>query len=164
MIAASATPAASVRLPAFLMGVTPGGVAEAAGVLAAVVVILRLARALGRMSALLAKMAATPAAASAKSSGGGAKRLVILVILGLGGLLVWNTARHGGAAVAAGKPPAPLPTPTPQPTVTRTVAPHAAPHFTFPVHLTGGDVVLIILIGAVVAIVLLGPLLRRSES
>jgi hypothetical protein len=160
---------AAVHAPAFLKGVTPGQIALAIGSLAIAVVILRLTLTLGRVAALLAKMASAPATAPAKSSSGsGIRRLAILGILGLGGLLAWNTARHGGAGVAAGRPAAPSPAPTPQPSVTRTVAPHATPHFVphfaFLDHLTGTDWVLIVLIGAVLTVTLVAPLLRRGDG
>lgn len=150
------------NVPAFLKGVTAGQVEAAVVALAVLVVIWLLVRTLGHMTRALAK-AAAPAPAPAKS-GGGLKGLLFLAALGAGGwfLVTHLHATPSGAAKAA--PSLPAPTPTPQPTVTRTVAPHAAPHFSLPVHLTGGQYVLIILIGAVVAIVLLGPVLRRRDS
>jgi hypothetical protein len=58
------------------------------------------------------------------------------------------------------KPAAAAPVPAPVPTVTRTVAPHVT-NFHFP--LTGGDIVAMWIIGGVVAIVLVGAVLRRSS-
>ena len=167
MIAASPVPA-SVHLPAFLQGLTPGKITLAAVGLAVVVVILRLTKALGRVAALLAK-ATAPAAAPAKSGGVAANRFALLAVLAGGVLLTLRAAHHGGTAIAGGRPAVPSPSPSPQPTVTRTVAPHASPHFTLPHltfldHLTGTDWVLIVLIGAVVTFALVRPLLRRSDS
>lgn len=124
---------------------------------AVLLVIIMLARAIGRLSKL-ARIAATPAPAP-KPSGGQGRLLAGLAAAG-GGLWYWDT--HRAAAVPAKAAPAPASSPSPVPTVTRTVAPHLAPvHFHLPV--SGGDVVIIFVIAAVVAIVLLGPVLRRSS-
>jgi hypothetical protein len=47
--------------------------------------------------------------------------------------------------------------------VTRTVAPHAATHFTPPFHLTGTQFLIMLGIAAVVAIVIIGQVLRRGD-
>ena len=127
--------------------------AIAGGVL---LVIILLARAVGR----LAKHVHAPAApVSAPKSAGGRGKLLLAVAAALGGWwLVWG--RHENAAPAKATP-APSPSPAPRPTITQTVAPHV----TSPAHpaLSGSTIVWIFVIAAVVAIVLLGPLLRRSS-
>jgi hypothetical protein len=90
--------------------------------------------------------------------------LLLLAGLGGAGFWFWDThLRHAAAAAPAKAAPAPAPSPTPTPTVTRTVAPHAAPHFSFPIHLTGGDIVAMWVIAAVVAIVIILGVLRRGD-
>lgn len=150
------TPAA-VRGWQWPAGVTP--VAAAVVALAALLVIVLLARAVGRL-ANAAAAAAAPAPAPAKP-GGRWKLLLLAAVVAVGGVL-WERHANATAPAKAAPAPVPAPSPLPVPTVTRTVAPHAAPHLTLPVHLTGGQVVLIFVIAAVVAIVLLGPVLRRS--
>ena len=129
--------------------------AVAGGVL---LVIILLARAVGR----LAKAAGAAAApAPAPKSSGGSPKLLLLAGLGGAGFWYWDTHLRHAAAGTAQAAPAPSPSPTPRPTVTQTVAPHV----TAPVHLplSGRDIVILFVIAAVVAIVLLGPLLRRSS-
>lgn len=122
--------------------------------LAVLSVIVPLARAVGRL-AKAASAAAAPAPAP-KPSSVPAKPLLI-VAAAIGGLVLWD--RHKTAATAVKASPAP--SPLPRPTITQTVAPHVAG----PVHhwLTGGDVVALYIIGAVVAIVLVSAVLRRSS-
>lgn len=103
------------------------------------------------------KAAPAPAPTPRRSGGGG--KLLLIAGAAVAGLLAWGRYKPATTGVKAA--PAPSPSPSPTPTVTRTVAPRAAPHFTLPVHLTGGQYVLVVLIGAVVAIVLLGPVLRK---
>ena len=136
--------------------VTPHNVTLIAGATVAAVVIILLARAVGR----LAKVAGAAAApAPAPSSSGGRGKLLLLAAAGVGGWVLFE--RHQNAAAPAKAAPAPSPSPAPRPTVTQTVAPHV----TAPVHLplSGRDIVILFVIAAVVAIVLLGPLLRRSS-
>jgi hypothetical protein len=140
--------------PAWLSTATASKIIAWLVILGVLLVIILLARAVGRLS----KAASAPAPAAPKPSGGGG-RLLLLGLLGAGGW-VWYEARHKAAA-AAGKA-APAPVPSPRPTVTTTVTPHPVTHFVMP-HLSGGVVIGIFVIGAVVAIVLLGPLLRRSS-
>ena len=149
----TAPPARSWQMPGW---VTPHNLALIAGAVVAALVIIMLARAVGRL-AKVAGAAAAPAPAP-KKSGGGVK-LLLLAAAGVGGWVLFE--RHQNAAAPAKAAPAPSPTPTPQPTVTQTVAPHAAG----PVHhlLTGGDVVALYVIAAIVAIVIIGQVLRRSS-
>ena len=113
--------------------------------LAVLVVFAMLARAVGHL-AKAASAAAVPAPAPKPSGGRG--KLLLLAGAVIGGGVLWE--RRKTAAAPAKAAPVPAPTPTPQPTVTRTVTPHVT-HFTLPVHLTGGQYVL------------LGPVLRRSS-
>ena len=82
------------------------------------------------------------------------------------GIFAYVKHEHPAAAAAAGAAPPPSvspsasPSPAPQPTVTRIVAPHIT---TFHFPLTGGDIVALWVIGGIVAIVLLGNILRRSS-
>jgi hypothetical protein len=116
----------------------------AAGVL---LVIILLASAVRRLSK---GSAPVPAPAPKKSGAGGS--FLIAVAAAVGGWLLWK--HHAPAAGTAKAAPAPSPVPT----VTTTVTPHPVTHFVMP-HLSGGVVIGI----SVVAIVLLGPLLRRSS-
>lgn len=140
----------------------PGVTPAAAGVLAlaALVVIFMLARAVGRLSRA-AVAAAAPAPAS--SSSGGAQKLVLLAAAGGG--VWWLLSRHKTAGATAQAAPAPTPSPSPTPTPTPTVTQTVAPHITGPVHhlLTGGDIVALYVIAAVVAIVIIGQVIRRSS-
>lgn len=79
---------------------------------------------------------------------------VLAAAAGIGGVSWWMATHPGPKVITA-------PAPRPQPTVTVT----APPHVTGPVShlLTGGDIVAIYVIGAVVAIVLVGTVLRRSS-
>ena len=125
-----------------------------AGVL---LVIILLARAVGR----LAKHVHVPAPAPAPKSSGGRGKLLLLAGAAGAGVWAYVKTRHPAAATAAAPQPAPSPSPSPTPTVTQTVAPHV----TTAVHhlLTGGDIVALYVIAAVVAIVLVGSVLRRSS-
>lgn len=127
--------------------------AVVAGVL---LVIIMLARAVGHLSKRAAVAAAPPPAP--KKSGGGGK-LLLAAAAAAGGWVLFE--RHKNAAAPAKAAPAPPSSPTPTPTVTRTLAPHV----TAPVHLplTGGQILIMLGIAAVVAIVLVGPMLRRSS-
>ena len=81
------------------------------------------------------------------------------------GAAIFGYAKLGHPATASGATPAPAPTPTPRPTVTQTVAPHVTgPNFTLPVHLTGGDIVAMFVVGGIVAIVIILGVLRRGDS
>jgi hypothetical protein len=137
---------------------TPHNLALIAAATGAGLVIIMLARAVGRLASL-ARIAAAPVAA-AKPSRGGAK---LLLLAGAAGAGIWAYVKTRHPAAATAVRAAPAPSPSPLPTVTRTVAPHVTPHFAFPVHLTGGEFVIIILIAAVVVIVLLGPAVRRPS-
>lgn len=123
-------------------------------------VLVLLALAVLRLSKGGGKPAPAPAPTPKKSGGGG--KLLLAVAGAVGGLLAWGHYKPA----ATGAKAAPSPSPVPTPTVTRTVAPHAAPgvpHFTFPaVHLSNTTVVIIFVIAAVVAITLLGPVLRKK--
>ena len=119
-------------------------------------VIILLARAVGHLSKA-ARVATAPVPAP-KSSGGRGKLLLLAGAVG-GGAWFYLKSRHPAAATVA--TPQPAPSPASRPTVTQTVAPHV----TAPVHLpiSGSTIVWIFVIAAVVAIVLLGPVLRRSS-
>ena len=104
---------------------------------------------------------AVPAPPPAPKRSGGGGKLLLLAGLGGAGFWYWDTHLRHAPAGAAKAAPAPSPSPTPVPTVTRTVAPHSVTHITLP-HLTGGQIVIIFVIAAVVAIVLLGPVLRKK--
>jgi WhiB family redox-sensing transcriptional regulator len=148
-------PAQSYKLPAW---VTVHN-AELAG---AVLVIILLAFAVLRLAKAAGK-ASVPVPAPKKS--GISPKFLLLAGLGGAGFWYWDThLRHAAAAGSAKAAPAPSPSPHPVPTVTRTVAPHAAPHLTLPVHLTGGDVVAMFVIGGIVAIVIILGVLRRGDS
>jgi hypothetical protein len=123
---------------------------------AVLLVIILLARANGRL-ARLARVAAAPVSAPKPSGGGG--KLLLAGLAGAGGWL-WYESKHK-AAIAAKGAPAPPASPSPRPTVTQTVTPHV----TGPVHqlLTGGDIVTIYVIAGIVAIVIVGAVLRRSS-
>jgi hypothetical protein len=153
-------PAQSYKLPAWA---TPHNIVTAAVVAGALLAIILLARAVGRL-AKLARVAAAPVA-SPKFSGGYGK-LLLAAAAGIGGLVLYE--RHQNAAAPAKAAPAPMPTPTPtptpHPTVTQVVAPHVAPHLTFPIHLTGGDIVAMWIIGGVVAIVIFLNSRRGGDS
>ena len=124
--------------------------------LAVLLVIVPLARAVGRL-AKAAGAAAVPAPAP-KPSGGGAKPLLILVAA-VGGLVLWD--RHKTAAAPAKATPAPpLPSPpAPRPTVTQTVAPHISMPAHFP--LTGGQIVIAVAILAVAGFVIVRTVVRN---
>ena len=79
---------------------------------------------------------------------------VLAAAAGIGGVSWWMATHPGPKVITA-------PAPRPQPTVTVT----APSHVTGPVShlLTGGDIVAIYVIAAVVAIVLVGTVLRRSS-
>jgi len=136
--------------------VTPRNLALIAAGIAAAAVIILLARAVGRLAKAASAAAAPPAAP--KSSGGRGK-LLLLAAAAAGGWVLFE--RHQNAAAPAKAAPAPSPLPSPRPTITQT----AAPHLASPVHLpfSGSTIVWIFVIAAVVAIVLLGPVLRRSS-
>jgi hypothetical protein len=126
--------------------------AVAGGVL---LVIILLARTVGRLSKL-ARVAAAPVAPP-KSSGGHGKLLLLAGAIGAG---VWAYVKTRHPVAAAKAAPAPSPSPTPRPAVTRTVAPHvtqAAGHLLT----VSGNVVVMYAIGAVVAIVVIGWVMRR---
>ena len=147
------------KLPA---GVTP--VAAAVVALAALLAIILLARAVGR----LAKAAAMPAPVP---ESGGHGKLVLGAAAAAGALLLWSRHETAGPAAFAGAgtrtstpSPAPSlsPSPSPSPSVTQSAVPHvtsAAHHFL----LTGSDIVALYVIAAIVAIVLVGQALRRSS-
>lgn len=150
---------AAKHSPALLTAATADKAMAFAVATGVLLVIILLARAVGHLSKA-ARTAAQAAAAPvpAPKSGGGGK---LLLLAGAAGAGVWAYLghRHPATAVKA----SPVPSPSPQPTVTRTVAPHVTPHLTLPHFLTGGDVVAIYVIAAVVAIVLAGAVLRRSS-
>jgi hypothetical protein len=100
-----------------------------------------------------------PAPVAAPKKSGGGPKLLLLAAAGVGGYVLFE--RHQNAAAPAKAAPAPSPSPAPHPTVTQTVA----PHITMPAHLplTGTQILIMIGIGAVVAIVLGGTILRRSS-
>jgi hypothetical protein len=123
--------------------------AELAG---AVLVIILLAFAVLRLS----KGSKVPPPAPAPKPSGGGGKLLLAAAAVVGGLLAWGHYKPA----AAGAKAAPAPSPSPTPTVTRTLAPHSVTHITLP-HLTGTNLVWIFVIAAVVAIVLLGPVLRK---
>jgi hypothetical protein len=161
-------PAQDWKIPAW---VTPHNLVLIAGAVAAGLVIILLARAVGRL-AKLAKAAAAPVAAPKKSSGGG--MLLLAGAAGVGGLVLYERHQNAAAPAKAAPAPAPSPSPTPRPTVTQTVAPPAGGHSgssnilgqltAWMNHLTGTDWVLIVLIGAVATFVIVRPLLQRSGS
>ena len=133
------------KLPA---GVTP--VAAVILALAALVVIILLARAVGRL-ARVASAAAAPA--PAPNSGGGGKKLLLLAAVAVGGWVLWD--RHEATAATAkaapGPAPAPAPTPTSPPQVitrTNTVLKDIPVH-NWPV--SGPEIVLIVAVLAVAA-------------
>lgn len=151
------------HVQAFLKALTPHEVLWGAVALAVLLVLGRMSRAVGHLAKAASKAAAAPVAAASGGSGGSVKLKPLLLAGALiGGVVLF--ARSGirpsvGHSHAA---PAPVPSPSPQPTVTTTVTPHAVTHFVMP-HLSGGVVIGIFIVGAVVAITLLGPLLRRSS-
>ena len=123
---------------------------------AVLLVIVRLARAVGHLAKAATKAAAPVAApASAAMSSRVPARLLVAIVAAVGGF-VFLRAHNAAPAVKA----APAPSPTPRPTITQTVAPHVTA-FHFP--LTGVQILWALGIAAVVAIVLLGPVLRRRE-
>jgi hypothetical protein len=138
-------------------GITPGELelALVAVLVVALLAVSRHARTIARLAAQAA--AAAPAAAAPKSSGGRGK-LFLLALAAGGGIWAYVKARHPVAAAKAAPPPAP--SPTPRPTITQTVAPHVAAYH-FP--LTGSQFLIMLGIGAVVAIALGVQALRRSS-
>ena len=149
-------PAPSYKLPAWA---TMHNLVASVIVAVALLVIVLLVRAVGRLAKAVGA-AAAPAPVPKKSGGGG--KLLLAGAAGAAGWLLWE-GRHSTAAPVKA---APAPSPHPTPTVTRTVAPHATPHlpsFAFLNHLTGTDWVLIVLIGAVVTFAIVRPLLRRGD-
>jgi hypothetical protein len=139
------------HLPA---GVTLGGIAVVVLGLAALLVIARLARVLGKLAAA----AAAPVTAPAGSGGKG--KILLFAAAAAAGLWFWG--KHGiGAATAKAAPvPSPSASPSPHPTVTQTVAPHVtqAAHHLLAV---SGNVVALYAIGGAVAIVVVGSVIRR---
>jgi hypothetical protein len=144
-------PAPSYKLPAWA---TMHNLVTAVIVAVGLLVIVLLASAVRRLS-----KASAPAPVRAPKKSGGGGKLLLAAAAGIGGLVLWE--RHQNAAAPAKA--APAPSPSPVPTVTRTVAPHAAPHLTLPVHLTGGDIVAMFVIGGIVAIVIILGVLRRGD-
>ena len=143
------------------VGVTP--VAAAILALGALLAIILLARAVGR----LAKAASLPAPAP---ESGGHGKFVLAAAAAVGALLLWSHHESAAPAKTAARPsaPSPSPSPSPRPVVTQAPAPrvtvtsHAistAHHFL----LTGGDIVALSVSAAIVAIVLVAPVLRRSS-
>lgn len=130
---------------------TPHNLALIAGAAVVAIVVIGLVRAVGRLSKLV-----KPPPAPAPGSSGKGTAFLVAAAAAAGGWMLW---KHGNAPAAKA---APAPAPAPQPTVTTTVTPHPVTHFVMP-HLSGGVVIGIFVIGAVVAIVLLGPVLRRSS-
>lgn len=142
--------------PAWLSAATADKAMAFAVVLGVLLVIILLARAVGHLSRRPA--AAAPPPAPRKSGGSGGK-LLLAAAGAVGGWVLYE--RHQNAAAPAKAAPAASPSPAPRPTVTQTVAPHV----TAPVHLplSGTQILIMLGIAAVVAIVLVGPLLRRSS-
>ena len=122
-------------------------------------VILRLTRIMLHLARAATKAAApVTAPASAARSSGGRVKLLALAAAAIGGFVLFERAKNTATAVKA--TPAPSPSPTPRPTITQTVAPHVTA-FHFP--LTGGQILIALGIAALLAIVLLGPVLRRPS-
>jgi hypothetical protein len=134
-------------------GITPGEL-ELALVVVVVLAVLATSRHARTIAKLAAKAAAAPAPAP-KSSGGKGKFLLLAGVIG-GGIWAYVKTRHPVAAVNAA--PAPSPSPSPTPGSASGTPPITAYHFP----LTGGQILVMLAIAAVVAIVLLGPVLRRS--
>ena len=141
---------------------TPHNLALIAGATAAAVVIIMLARAVGRLAGAV-RTAAAPAP-SPKPSGRGPAFLAAAAAAA-GGWLLWK--RHGTAASGTASAP------QPQPTVTVTAPPHAtAPHpalppFAWPhlaLHLTGTQWTVIVVVTLVLTYAAIRPLLKRSGS
>ena len=150
------TPVPSWHAPAW---VTPQSITLIVVGAAVLLVIVRLARAVGHLAKAATKAAApvaAPAAATRSSGGGGRLKLLLGAVAAVGGFVLFERVKNGATAVKA----APAPSPTPRPTITQTVAPHVTA-FHFP--LTGVQILWALGIAAVVAIVLLGPVLRRSS-
>jgi hypothetical protein len=136
---------------------TPHNLALIAGVTAAAVVIIMLARAVGRLAGAV-RTAAAPAP-SLKPSGRGPAFLAAAAAA-IGGLLLWK--RHGTAAAGTAAAP------QPRPTVTVTAPPHPAlPPFAWPhlaLHLTGTQWTVIVVVALVLTYAAIRPLLKRSGS
>jgi hypothetical protein len=130
---------------------------------AVLLVVILLARAVGRLS----KAAALPPPVP---ESGGYGKFVLAAAAAIGALLLWSRHENAAPAKTAARPsaPSPSPTPSPQPVVTQAPVPRVTvtPHVTSTAHhflLTGGDIVALYIIAAVVAIVLVGQALRRSS-
>ena len=137
--------------------VTPQSIALIVAGAVVLLVILRLTRTLGHLAKAVTKAAAPVAApASAARSSGGRVKLLALAAAAVGGFVLFERVKNAAPAVKA----TPAPSPSPRPTITQTVAPHVTA-FHFP--LTGVQSLWALGIAAVVAIVLLGPVLRRSS-
>jgi len=137
---------------------TPHNLALIAGVTAAAVVIVMLARAVGRLSRAV-RVAAAPA--PAPKPAGLAKPLAVAAVI-VAGLLLVSRREHAATGVKA--------SPAPVPTVTVTAPPHAAaPHapwldLPFLSHLSGTDWTVITVVALLVAYSVVRPLLKRGSS
>jgi hypothetical protein len=153
------TAAAPAHVPAFLKALTPHEILWGAVAVLGLLVLGRMARAVGHLAKAAAKTAAAPVAAASGGSGGGLKLKPLLLAGGLiGGVVLF--LRSGIRPSAGHSHAAPSPSPSPVPTVTRTVAPHIT-NVHFP--LTGGDVVAMWVIAGIVAIVIVTAVLRRGD-